>query len=132
MKKSSIIILIICISNFVLAQNKKGQFEIAIPLHPWTLLSASYYGQLVLFKRFTFTPSLGIRYYTNTHKTQNITNNQQYWAYDDWDNGELKWEDNKRSVDNFRKGFLPIPILMLDLLLNYKQIHYAIIAKLQT
>jgi hypothetical protein len=216
MKNTFIIFFITFFSNAVMAQNKKGQFEIAVPLYPWTLLSASYYAQFeyhnspkrsttavlgyqgnafmhsyfskmetfkgyradigqrwyfrgdrrkfarpfagvnlsaeysryqlksgfdvpadslqskgvsigpevntgikfVLFKKLTIAPSLGLRYYINTHKTKKITNNPTYWRYDNWDNGSLKWEDNKRSVDDFRRGLLPIPYINVGFILK--------------
>jgi hypothetical protein len=67
--------------------------------------------KIVIFKRITLTPSLGFRYYFNTHKTKNITRNPQYWKYNDWDNDQLKWEDNVATVDDMRKGLLPIPYI---------------------
>lgn len=208
MKK--ILLLLTCISSLCFGQNKKGQKEIAIPLHPWLALSQSYYvdfehfkspkksttfragyqgdnfmvswftkistkgiradvGQrwylkgetskvfrfyaginatvehtrlqlkpgfkvpidslqtqglsfapevnaglkIVILKRLTVTPSLGFRYYFNTLNTNKLTKNQQYWAYDDWDNGQLTWQENRKSVElqHFRKGFVPIPYL---------------------
>jgi hypothetical protein len=69
--------------------------------------------KFVILKRLTITPALGLRYYVNTHKSQKITQNPSYWAYDDWDNGSLTWQDNRRTIESFRKGFLPIPYLNL-------------------
>lgn len=47
MKK--ILLLLTCICSLSFAQNKKGQNEIALPLHPWIALTGSYYGE---FERF--------------------------------------------------------------------------------
>jgi Protein of unknown function (DUF3575) len=216
MKKLLFLSLLICFSTRLFGQNKKGQFEFALPLHPWIALTSSYYAQLeyhnnetrsttavigyqgtpfvisyfskvdklkgfradigqrwylkgkkskyvrafagvnlsaeyskyklktglkvpldslntsgfsfgpelnagikfVILKRITIAPSLGLRYYVNTHNSKKITQNPLYWQYDDWDNGKLKWEDNRDTIDRYRKGLLPIPYLNIGLVLK--------------
>lgn len=44
-----ILLLLFLISNLTFAQNKKGQNEIALPLHPWVALTGSYYGDFEHF-----------------------------------------------------------------------------------
>lgn len=211
MKK--ILLLLFLISNLSFAQNKKGQNEIALPLHPWIALTGSYYGEfehfkspgrsttfrvgyqednlifmlwskmqfkgnradygqrwylkgetskvfrffagvngtmeysrlslrddgfgiprdsmqtkglsfapeinaglkIVAFKHFTLTGSLGMRYYFNTMNTEKLTKNPRYWAYNDWDNMQPTWQENRREVElnHFRRGLTPIPYLHL-------------------
>ncbi|MBK6976570.1 MAG: hypothetical protein IPH28_05215 [Cytophagaceae bacterium] len=206
-----ILLLLFLISNLSFAQNKKGQNEIALPLHPWLALSQSLYvdfehfkspkrsttfragyqgdnllfmmwskmqfngiradyGQrwylkgetskvfrffagvngtleyskmslrddgfgiardsmqtkglsfapeinaglkIVALKHFTITGSMGFRYYFNTMNTDKLTKNPSYWAYNDWDNMQPTWQENRREVElrNFRKGFMPVPYL---------------------
>lgn len=71
--------------------------------------------KIVILKSFTITPSLGFRYYFNTINTNKLTKNPEYWAYDDWDNMQPTWQENRREVElrHFRKGFLPVPYLHL-------------------
>ncbi|MDZ7934225.1 MAG: hypothetical protein U5M51_04505 [Emticicia sp.] len=210
MKKISFILFLFLFQISAFAQNKKGQREISIPLHPWVLLTGTYYIQyeqfhnptrsttinlgyngnnifywwtkvkkyqgvradigqrwylkgaeakyikpfvgvnatfeyanlklqpdskipmdslqvkglcfapeinagikFVAFKRVTFTPSLGLRYYINTVNDNKITKNPQYWAYNDWDNPNPNWETNRKAsiLGNYRRGFLPIPYI---------------------
>jgi hypothetical protein len=67
--------------------------------------------KLILFKRITVNPMLGLRYYFNTYNINKITNNEKYWAYDDWDNGNPIWQENRKVVElrGFRKGLAIIP-----------------------
>jgi hypothetical protein len=67
--------------------------------------------KLILFKRITVNPMLGMRYYFNTYNTNKITKNEKYWAYDDWDNGNPIWQENRKVAElrGFRKGFSMIP-----------------------
>lgn len=208
MKK--ILLLLTCVSSLSFAQNKKGQNEIALPLHPWLFITESYYAdfehfkspkksttfrvgyqgnnfllsyfskistkgiradvgqrwylkgetskvfrfyaginttvehtriqlkpgfqvpkdslqsrglsfapeinaglKIVILQCFTITPSLGFRYYFNTMNTNKLTKNPQYWAYNDWENGQPTWQENRKSVElqHFRKGLLPVPYL---------------------
>ncbi len=67
--------------------------------------------KLILFKRITVNPMLGLRYYFNTYNTSKITKNERYWAYDDWDNGNPIWQENRKVAElrGFRKGPAFIP-----------------------
>lgn len=67
--------------------------------------------KLILFKRITVNPMLGVRYYFNTYNTDKITKNEKYWAYDDWDNGNPVWQENRKVAElrGFRKGMAIIP-----------------------
>lgn len=67
--------------------------------------------KLILFKRITINPMLGLRYYFNTYYTNKITKNERYWAYDDWDNGNPIWQENRKVAElrGFRKGLAIIP-----------------------
>ncbi len=67
--------------------------------------------KFTMFKRLNITTAIGVNYGFNTHKSEMITRNQRYWAYNDWDNNSLKWEDNVRTIDNYRKGFGPVGYL---------------------
>ncbi|MGL4630872.1 MAG: hypothetical protein ACRCVT_06665 [Leadbetterella sp.] len=209
MRKFTFSIFFVCIAYFSFTQNKKGQFEIAAPLHPFAFAFKSYYLQteyhnnstrsttvvlgyqgtsiffgitpnitlfqgyradigqrwyyrnpkyvrpfvgvnlsveyskfklrkesyvandslqtsglcigpelnggikFVVLKRFTLTPSLGLRYYINTHDFDRITKNSRYWAYDDWFNQNSDWKENRKVLKTFRSGLLPIPYLNL-------------------
>jgi hypothetical protein len=204
-------IYLMLFQSIALAQNKKNQNEIALPLHPWIALSQSFYGEfehfhspkrstfvrvghqgnsllhflwskieykglradigqrwylkgetskvfrffvganvtfersrlwlrsggfeipkdslnarglsfapelnaglkIVVLKHFTITTSLSSRYYFNTINTNNITSNPTFWAYNDWDNNKLTWQENRKSVElqHFRRGIVPVPFL---------------------
>ncbi len=67
--------------------------------------------KFTIFKKLNITTAIGVNYGFNTHKSKMITRNQRYWAYNDWDNGALKWEDNVKTIDNYRKGLSPVGYL---------------------
>jgi hypothetical protein len=71
--------------------------------------------KIVAFKHFTLTGSLGMRYYFNTMNTEKLTKNPRYWAYNEWDNMQPTWQENRREVElnHFRRGLTPIPYLHL-------------------
>jgi hypothetical protein len=76
--------------------------------------------KFVAFKRITFTPSIGLRYYVNTINEDKLTKNPSYWAYDDWDNQNPNWEINRRNAvqSGYRNGFLPIPYINFGFVLK--------------
>ncbi len=76
--------------------------------------------KFVAFKKITFTSSLGLRYYVNTINENKLTNNPQYWAYNDWDNPNPDWRINRQNatLNGYRKGFLPIPYINFGFVLR--------------
>ncbi len=64
--------------------------------------------KFTIAKRLTLTPMLGWRYYFNTLNTNRLTQNPQFWAYDDWDHNSQDWRQNRSYLNGFLRGHYPI------------------------